>query len=238
LTSLGIVAALRQEARTLANRQLPVSVTIKLRDNILLKVSGLGAKRARTAAQSLLTGGATALLSWGSAGGLAANLTSGTLIVPKTIIASDQSVYPVDAVWHERLCLCLRGYQDFHTGTLAESPTVLNSPTEKRVFCEQYDALAVDMESASVAQVARDAQVPFIAVRAVADPMEMTIPRSALDATDEHGRTQPLKVLYGLVRNPSELSPLIRLHRHFRNALRTLAAVERLAGASLFGLLL
>ena len=237
LTSLGIVAALKPEARTLANRPIPIRLTVKLKDNTLLKVSGLGAQRAHSAALSLLAEGASALLSWGVAGGLAANLFSGNLILPKTIISPDQSVFRVDSHWHERLCLFLRGYQDFHTGTLAESPTVLTSAAEKSAFLEQYDAVAVDMESSAIARVASDAQVPFLAIRAVADPVQMIIPRTALDASDEYGRAQPLELLYGLVRNPAELILLIRLRRHFRNALRTLAAVERLAGDSLFGLL-
>ena len=237
LTSLGIVAALNSEARTLANRPLRTRTVIQLKENTLLKVSGLGAKRAHAAAESLLAKGATALLSWGSAGGLAASLLPGNLILPKTVISSDQSVFPVDADWHESLCRLLRGYEDFHTGPLAESPTVLTSPAEKRAFSEQYDAMAVDMESASVAQMASDARVPFIVVRAIADPLEMTLPLSGLEAIDRHGRLQPLKLLHGLIRNPAELFLLIRLARHFRDARRTLATVARLSGENLFGLL-
>lgn len=237
LTSLGIVAALNSEARTLVPRPLRTRTVIQLKENTLLKVSGLGAKRAHAAAESLLAKGATALLSWGSAGGLAANLVSGNLVLPKTIISSDQSVFPVDADWHERLCRLLKGYEDFHTGPLAESPTVLTSPAEKRAFSEQYDAMAVDMESASVARMASGARVPFMVVRAVADSLEMTLPASGLAAIDGHGRLQPLKLLHGLVRNPAELFLLIRLTRHFRNARSTLATVARLSGDNLFGLL-
>jgi adenosylhomocysteine nucleosidase len=236
LTSLGIVAALKSEARTLANRPLPAGVSLQLKDHILLKVSGLGAKRAGAAADSLLAEGATALLSWGCAGGLAASLVPGNLILPRTIISADQSVVPADVGWHERLCRILRGYKNFHTGPLAESPTVLSSAAEKRTFSEKFDAIAVDMESASVARTARHAQVPFIAIRAVADPLEMSIPLSALEAINDDGRLQLLKLLHGLARNPAELFLLIRLNHHFRKARTTLATIARLAGDHLFGL--
>lgn len=236
MRNLGIAAALKSEARTLATGPLPVNTAIQFTSNTLLWVSGLGATRARAAAESLLAEGATALLSWGSAGGLAASLLPGNLILPKTIISSGRSVFAVEAEWHERLSRLLSGYQAFHTGPLAESPTVLANPTEKKAFGKQYGAMAVDMESAAVAQVAGNAQVPFMVIRAVVDPIEMILPVSALQAIDEHGRVRPLSLMSGLLRNPAELFLLLRLSQNFRKALFTLETVAHLAGDKLFGL--
>ena len=235
MTKLGIVAALKSEARTLADRPILAGATIQLKDNTLLKVSGLGAKRARTAAESLLAEGATALLSWGSAGGLAANVLPGNLILPRNIISSDQSVFPVDRSWHERLCHLLQAQIEFHTQALAESIVILNTPAEKRELFSQSGAIAVDMESAAVAEVASKANIPFIAVRAVIDPLDMRMP-TIVQAIDDYGRVRLLTLLGRLARNPAEFFLLIRFSRYFRAARTSLMTVARLAGSSRFAL--
>ena len=235
MTTLGIVAALKLEARTLAPEPVVTGVTNQLQGNILLKVSGIGAKRARLAAESLLAEGATALLSWGSAGGLAENLLPGNLILPKHIISADQSVFPVDAGWHERLCHLLWGQIDFHPDPLAESTAILNTPAEKRELFKQSGAAAVDMESAAVAEVASTTNLPLIAVRAIVDPFDMKMP-SVVQTIDEYGRVRPLPLLGRLARNPAELFLLLRLGRYFRAARTSLTTVARLARNSRFAL--
>ncbi len=235
MTTLGIVAALKAEARTLAPEPVVTGATNQLQGNILLKVAGIGAKRARLAADSLLAEGATALLSWGSAGGLAEDLIPGNLILPKDIISSDQSVFPVDAGWHERLCHLLWGQIEFHPDPLAESIAILNTPAEKRELFKQSGAAAVDMESAAVAEVATTANLPLIAVRAIVDPFDMKIP-SVVQTIDAYGRVRPLPLLGRLARNPAELFVLIRLGRYFRAARTSLATVARLARDSRFAL--
>jgi adenosylhomocysteine nucleosidase len=177
--------------------------------------------------------GATALLSWGSAGGLAPRLFPGDLILPKTIIAFDQSVYHVETSWHERFCNQLKGHVSFHTEPLVESATVVRTPAEKADLFHQTGAIGVDMESVAVAIVAKEARIPFMVVRAVADSTDTTIPKSALSAIDEFGRLSSLKLIQGLVERPGELLALIRIARSYRAAQRTLAIVASLTGYNL-----
>ncbi|UCE83172.1 MAG: purine phosphorylase [Deltaproteobacteria bacterium] len=233
MTSLGIVAALPAEAGSLTNQPMTAGSLVRLPGNKIIRLAGIGGKLARTAAVELVAAGATALLSWGSAGALDKELLPGSLLLPKSIISSDQTIFPVDSAWHERLCHLLKEHLVFHTRPLAESPIVLSSPAEKRGFYQQCGAIAVDMESASVAEVAKEAKISFVAIRAIADPSDMTIPKSALTALDEHGRVQPLKLLRELVRRPAEIFLLIRTRNHFRSALTTLSTVAQLAGDNL-----
>jgi adenosylhomocysteine nucleosidase len=227
LKSLGIVVATTAEARSLAKHPL-------VSGGALLQISGIGAKRAHLAARTLLEKGATSLLSWGSAGGLIPALSSGTLVLPKKIIAVDGSVYPVHAPWREGLCTQLKGKVNLHEGSLAESMTVVTSRSEKTILFQQTGAIAVDMESAAVAAVAQHALVPFMAIRAVADPVAMTLPQGALAALDEFGKLRRLRLLKALAKNPVQLFPLVRLARNFRSAQSTLVIVARLAGSKLF----
>jgi adenosylhomocysteine nucleosidase len=225
--------AVPAEARSLSKQPIATGELIHLSEGTVLKVSGMGPRQAALASRTLLEKGATALLSWGSAGGLAPKLLPGNLILPKTVIASDQSLYPVEASWHQRLCNRLRGHVEFHTEPLVESATVVCTPAEKAVLFHRTGAIGVDMESASVATVAQEAQVPFMVVRAVADAMDTTIPKSTLNAFDEVGRLRLLKLIQGFVHHPTELFTLLRIGRNYRAAQRTLARVARLTGYNL-----
>ncbi len=199
----------------------------------MLDVSGVGPRRAGLASRVLLEKGATALLSWGSAGGLSAELSPGSLILPENIIASNRFVYHVDPSWHENLCNQLKGQIEFHTGALAESPSVVRTPAEKAVLFQQTGAIGVDMESAAVAAAAQEARVPFVAVRAVSDSTDITLPNSALNACDEFGRLSFLRLILGIAQRPTDVFVLIRLARDYRAAQRTLALVARLVGNDL-----
>lgn len=230
MTLPGVVVALKAEVRCLVKIPFERGEFLHLPEGTLVKHSGIGHKNARLAAMSLIEKGATSLLSWGCAGGLNASLPPGCLILPKKILSYDQTCFPVDAPWHERICNRLKGYMDLKTGPLIQGQDVLSSLGEKTTLFKQCGALAVDMESAAVAQVALQAQIPFIAIRAISDPADINIPSTALTAIDELGGLRPLLLLKGLARHPDEIFPLIRLGRYFRAAIITLETVLRLAG--------
>ena len=211
---------------------VPIGVDglVRLSETTLLKVAGIGAKRAFAASELLIAEGAAALLSWGSGGALHPKLSPGNLILPKSVIVSQKNVFPTDADWHNRLVARLKNHLEIHSEPLAQSPSVLTSPMEKFNFLNQNDAIAVDMESGSVAEIASRANLPFMAIRAIADTADMAIPVSALNAIDEHGGLRPMRLLSTLARKPSDLIPLARLSRSFRAARSTLETVARLAG--------
>lgn len=230
LKHLGIVVAMDAEARCLTKRRIPTGQPVRLQEGILIQISGIGAKRAYQAARTLLEKGARALLSWGTAGGLVSELSPGCLILPKTVLGADRSVYHVDSVWHECLLTRLNEWMDIYTEALAESAFVLTSSVERRILSSKTGAIAVDMESAAVAAAALEADVPFIVIRAVSDPIDRVFPSSALTAIDPSGQTSLLKLIRGLVKHPAEARGLVRLERDFRAAQTTLATVVRLAG--------
>jgi adenosylhomocysteine nucleosidase len=225
--------AVTAEARSLLKRSIANGELIYLPDRVMLAVSGMGPRRAGVASRTLLEKGATALLSWGSAGALTSKLSPGSLILPNTVIASDQALYHVDSAWHNRLCSRLEGHVDFHTEPMVESTMVVCTPAEKAILFRETGAIGVDMESAAVATVAQEEGIPFMVVRAVADAMDITIPKSTLNAFDEFGQLNLLKLIQGFVQHPTELFALVRIARNHRAAQRTLAAVARLTGNNL-----
>ncbi len=228
MTRTGIVAALTAEARTLARRPIPAGELICLTKDVLIKISGVGPERASQAARTLLASGATALLSWGTGGGLVPVLSSGSLVLPQTIIAADQTIYHVNPAWHERVCGRMKGHLDFRTEPVAESASVLAHSDEKAALSCRTGAIAVDMESAAVAAVAQAAGVPFLAVRVISDPVTVSIPMNALRAVDEFGQLKVFKLIEILVKNPTAVLALVHLGRDFRTARRTLEKVAKL----------
>lgn len=233
LKRLGIVIAMTAEARSLVRKPIVTGELIHLPEGILVQVSGIGPRRAGGAAKNLLEHGATALLSWGSAGGLVPTLSSGSLVLPSSVVGADQSSYSADPTWHRHLFNRVKGYVDLHQGPLAESVVVLKSSAEKRVLFERTGAMAVDMESGAVAKVAQDAHAPFMAIRAIADSADMAIPQSSVGAIDEFGELNLLRLLKQLIRHPFELFAMIRLGWNFRAAQVTLAKVAQLTGTHL-----
>jgi adenosylhomocysteine nucleosidase len=229
----GIVAAMVAEARILSKGPIAAGELIHLPEGGLILLSGMGADRARLAARTLLENGATALVSWGFAGGLLPALSPGSLILPASILGLDQSIHDVDPVWHESLCNRLKPHVDFRRGILAETTGILASRAEKRALFHRTGAMAVDMESASVALVAKESGIPLMVIRAITDPAKMAIPRSVLNSIDEFGRVHLPRFLPCLARHPAEFLALVLLGRNFRVAQATLATVALHAGSDL-----
>lgn len=223
---LGIVVALKAEAQILVNRKDWGEGCYHHYEKII-KVSGVGPVRARRAAEELIEKGATALLSWGTAGGLQIDLSPGELILPFKVLLSRKVGYPVNFTWHDRLKNRLCKHMDIHTGSIIQSPTTIRSTSEKLSLYRRDGAIAVDMESTAVAQVAKASSVPFIAIRAITDSVHMTIPKCVLNATDEFGIAHPFRFLKSLLRHPDEIYPMMRLVLGFRAAQKTLKNVLR-----------
>ena len=72
--------------------------------------------------------------------------------------------------------------------------------------------------------------VPFIVIRAIADPAERAVPPWVMQAVTTDGRTAVRPVLSHLGRKPGDLPALVRLALDARAAMRTLRRVAALAG--------
>lgn len=218
---LGVVAALNAEAQCLYRPPAEMGV--------LLGISGMGPNRARQAAARLVQEGAQALASWGIAAGLAEGLRAGSLVLPQCVV-SGRAQITVDEHWRQRLLSCLVERLRVYSGAIAHTPVVLSSRAQKASLHAETEAMAADMESMAVAQVARKASLPFVAIRVIADPFDLMLPHCALNAVDDVGKSKLTKLLPELARSPLDLMPLIKLAIAFHQALRTLRYVSKRAG--------
>ena len=228
---VGIVAAMRIESRCITTRHLPLGEVISLGDSSAICLCGMGANAARKAATKLRAGGATSLISFGVAGALDSKLRPGDLLLPESIYSG--RLLPVSVTWRDRVQKCLPSHLRIIGGKLATSKKVLTSLIEKREFAKITGACAVDLESGAVAEVAENSDMPFLAIRAISDPIEFSPPRALLDAVNPDGSANLSQILSLLLQRSVTLSTLLRLAREVRTARSTLSTVVLHAGMEL-----
>ncbi|NLE77560.1 MAG: 5'-methylthioadenosine/S-adenosylhomocysteine nucleosidase [Chloroflexi bacterium] len=118
------------------------------------------------------------------------------------------------------------GADRLHWGRVVTGDQVILSAERKRFLRERFGALAVEMESAAVAQVARSWDVPWLVVRAVSDGADQEsgfdfTPLSRLHyASAEPGQrlASLLEVARLTVRDPSWRRKLAAIHKGLRQA--------------------
>jgi len=116
---------------------------------------------------------------------------------------------------------------------LAETGTVLASPEAKLRLGRETGAVAADMESAAVASVAKDLGIPWIVVRAIADPAGDALPNAVLENVDEEGTIDPSAVLRSAATSLRQMRSLIHLGRHHARAGRAMRRLVQAAGIPL-----
>lgn len=227
MKNLGVICGLTQEADCLdvfpAGRRPSI------------RCSGASTERALALARRMTAEGCRGLLSFGTAGGLAADLKPGCVVIPRSVAVDDGRVFDTSESWRESVLRGLSGAGAIDTRTMAGSGAVVATPAAKRALAEKTNAVAVDMESHAVARAAQEAGVPFLVIRAVADPVGRTIPDWVLGNITEAGDPRHGAILAGLLKKPWELPALIGLAGDNRKAIAALGRVAGLLGPS-FGL--
>ena len=235
LSSVGIVVALASEAGALTTRRVHPERIIPLANGAGLWLSGMGAAAAQNAAHALADRGAAALAVFGVAGALDSSLRSGTLFCPERILDDSGQDYAPDPTWRASLLhqLSAATLPMLETGKLLSMPMPLLTTAAKGAARNCHVAVAVDMESAAVAAVARDRRLPFMALRAIVDEMDDTIPSALHASVDAWGRPRPLNLIVALARHPSLLTYLPGLHSRMQQATHALRAAGDATGPTL-----
>jgi purine-nucleoside phosphorylase len=83
------------------------------------------------------------------------------------------------------------------------------TPQKREACARRTNGQVVDMETAAVAEVVHERQIPFIAVRAITDEYHQILPAGALAAGFDpaKGRATPLRLLWRLATHPAEIAP-------------------------------
>ncbi len=189
-----------------------------------VEVCGVGAAGARRAALRLVDLRVDALASWGMAAGLDPGLAAGSVVIPDRVTGSQANEYAPDSLWRRRVLDRLAEAVTIVVAPLADAPVVLETCNAKATMFERTGAAAADMESAAVAQVAAEHELPLLVIRVVLDAAAVTLPGSLSRLIDDTGRVQVPQLMIRAVLDPRgwpRWPGLVRSFLAARHAMRT-----------------
>jgi nucleoside phosphorylase len=172
MPKIAIVAAMEREVRPLIRswkvrtiehdgRRYRLFENVFANGEAALICGGIGAEAARRATEAVIREvSPTRALSVGFAGALNLSLKVGDVLVPRTVInATDGARTEIES----------------GEGILVSSATVASKDQKSRL-AKSYNAIAVDMEAAAVAQGAKARAVEFAVVKAISDAADFNLP--------------------------------------------------------------
>ncbi len=231
MNGCGLIVPMRSEAFALLGRRGWWAAGGFLRRKLRLPdgtavaciCSGAGPESAEAAADRLLEIGVTRLVTAGTAGGLHPALRPGDLVVADRVFARrGERILLAGETVSPSPQRSAAGARIVH-GALLTCGVVIETPAEKKRLYRRTGALAVDMESAGVVRAAVRRGVPCVMLRAVCDTAAEGLSREVLDTIDMQGRVHAFALARVLLRRPSLVPSLLRLHRSFQAAMKTLA---------------
>jgi adenosylhomocysteine nucleosidase len=226
----GVVVALPEELSTLTSKRLEKGCVGYIAEKILVIYSGTGAENAGAASEILVKQGADCLISWGCAAALVASFRPGDLILANNCVDAELLEFDLNNenwVSHVKICLAKHLTVSTYTGKLAESKNIVASSHDKAHIANATGAIALDMESVAIAKVAQANNLPFLSIRAIADPVNMDLPKAVSHALNDQGEVILAKLLFFVLLHPAELPGLIKLGLHFYAAKNTLKRVAK-----------
>lgn len=217
---LGIVTGMDAEAKLIRE------------PGIQVRVSGADPDRAEEHARALLAEGVQALVSFGLCGGTDPGLQPGTIIVAEAIDLPTGERIGCEEIWGRRVARQAPPGITMRLGLQAGRDEPALTPQAKADLAAQ-GIHGIDMESHRIARAARRAGKPILAIRAIVDPFDLTVPAWLFATLTPEGRPDSARVLSGMLRHPTDLSTALTLRRNMRMALKALKRVVSATGSSL-----
>ncbi len=154
------------------------------------------------------------LISAGFSGALQPELRIGDLVMATEVVDSQGNRYPAFRP------ASLAEY-DISVGRLLTMPELIGDPQEKQRLGRQYNALAVDMESAIAARFCQEYNVPFACLRVISDDWRTALSPHLVELLRQ-GRVSLPRLAVQVLRHPGLIGELGRLARQTRRASRKL----------------
>ena len=155
------------------------------------------------------------LLLLGFAGGVDPSLAPGVLAISPNYrqAPSGNCLQPDPEMWRQAMEAATDAGLPFDQMDSLTVDQLVSTVADKGAVFRRYRVGTVNMEDYPVAAAARDAGVPFLAVRAVLDPANQSLPPYVLAMS-----RSPVKAVLGTAARPWRITPMLRLARHMRLA--------------------
>jgi adenosylhomocysteine nucleosidase len=108
-------------------------------------------------------------------------------------------------------------------GRLLTADEMVRTVAEKEALAQKHEAIAVDMESLAVAQIALEQKIRFMAVRAISDDMSADLPPEILSIIGSTGALRVGAALGSLVKRPGSFKDMMHLRENAHAAAKSLA---------------
>ena len=179
------------------------------------------------ASQAVAEEGARVVVSCGFAGGLDDSARPGDLVLASAVRDESGDVIATPEALRRAAAEALSGMRHLE-GELICTSSVVATEEEKRALARP-GAVAVDMESYPAAHAARAAGIPWLALRAIVDPLASSLPPFA--RSEQRGYLLP--ALRHALSGPAATAELVRLGIRARKAASALEEALRRLGPAL-----
>lgn len=186
---------------------------------IVVAESGLGFAKARKATQALLDAHTPHwLLSCGFAGGLLPQMKIGDIVIADSLLDTHGQQLNVD------VNMPADREHGLFVGRVLTVDRMVRKVEEKRALAEEFGAIAVEMESLAVAQVARDRGTRFLTVRAISDDLSADLPPEVLSVVGSTGTMRLGAALGSIWKRPGSVKEMWQLRESAMKASEQLAS--------------
>ncbi|MDR4505575.1 MAG: 5'-methylthioadenosine/S-adenosylhomocysteine nucleosidase [Candidatus Scalindua sp.] len=207
---------------------------------VIFVQTGIGRENAVKATTHLLqTINITIVISSGVAGGIREGIHVGDLIFAENVHYCRQGDFggerlPVESAFTVKgelvqlaLELSDRLGVKYHCGDVLTVDKVIARAETKRKIGRQDSFIAVDMESAAIAQIARDKDIDFVIIRSVSDDVDDDLAIDTDNLITDTGKVRISNLAVNIMRDPKQLANLRRLNKQTKKAARCLSAFMR-----------
>jgi adenosylhomocysteine nucleosidase len=181
-------------------------------------VTGMGPENARRASEAAMAAPYTICIASGFAGALKAKHRVGHVLVARAVrqLGKSQTIE-----CSRKLCV-----PEFKDGAgpanmFLTTDKLVGTAAEKKQLSPLADA--VDMESFAVLSVAKEHDLPAVAIRVITDRLDEDMPADIVTTVNDKGRVRVAGLLRYVASHPLQLPAMIRLGRKSRIAAEALA---------------
>lgn len=211
--SSGLVALLREKKRSACGN---TRITHGRIDNASVAIlhTGVGGKVCRQRMEDFLRDRQfDYLVSAGFAGAIREHLQVGDLVLAENF-SDPQLLSTAQRILSDR---------KIHVAQLFTSSTIIDSLAERNKIADQQGAVAVDMETETIAQICRARGIPLLSLRVISDSLRDPFPAPPSILFDiERQRTNIGNLSLYLLRHPITVWSLIRFARQIARARKVL----------------
>ena len=185
---------------------------------IALVEAGMGFVRARRATQALIDGHSPDwILSCGFSGALLPEMKVGSIVMATAILDQHGQRFAID------LSAESNPEQNLFVGSLLTVDAMVKTVEEKRRLARDFGAMAVDMESLAVAQIARENHRKFMAIRVISDDLSADLPPEIMSIVGPTGAVRAGAAIGALINRPGSFKELWHLRGQASAAATSLA---------------